>query len=117
MSEGTVFLYVFLGIGYLIISICLIIKFFQMAKDINILKENYLDNDSIDFLIANGYMVEAKRKIFRDVWKDYDMVTILKYCKDEETFDTNYKILKDRYNDLFIRIGEEFPTYDSLRKK
>lgn len=117
MSDEAIVLYVILGIGYLILSICMIVKFFEMAKNIKVLKEISSENDSINFLIANGYIIEAKRKLCRKVWNDWDKATSSIYNENEEVRNSIYNRLKEKYNDLFISIGEVFPTYDNLRKK
>ena len=105
---------IFVGIIYLIISIAVLVKFFQIATDVKHLKEKaLLDNDSVDFLIANGYKEEAKRQLLRIVWND-QLMKPLKDRPTKEVYDLNYPKLKEKYNKKFIRLGEEFPIYDNL---
>ncbi len=111
MTEG---IYFFVGIIYLIISIAVLIKFFQIATDVKDLKEKFWDEkDSIDFLIANCYKEEAKRKLLKMVWNDQLMYP-LKGKPTKEVFDLHYPKLKEKYNKKFMRLGEDFPTYDNL---
>ncbi len=110
-------LYGLFGIAYLILTISMIVKFFQIAKDLNFLKQKgEFEYDSFDFLIANGYKDEAKRVLLRKIWTDYWM-RFLRDCETNEQFDLHYNKLKDRYIEEFKMLQEEFPKYDNLRPK
>lgn len=114
MTEG---IYFFVGIIYLVISIAVLVKFFQIATDVKDLKEKFWDEkDDVEFLIANGYKEEAKRKLLKMVWSD-QLMNPLKSRPTKDVFDLNYPKLKEKYNKKFIRLGEEFPTYDNLIQK
>ena len=114
MSQELIFC---IAIVYFIISIAMIVKFFQIASDIKDLKEKSCkENDSIDFLIANGYKVEAKIKLLRDVWND-PLMYHLKGKLTKEVFDLHYPKLREKYIKKFTRLGEDFPSYDNLIHK
>jgi hypothetical protein len=114
MNEEIILL---IGIISLIISIVILIKFFQIASNVKDLKEkSWFEMDSFDFLIANNYNEEAKRKLLRQVWND-QLMNPLKNKPTKETFDLHYPRLKEKYNEKFIRLGEDFPKYDKLIHK
>jgi len=111
------FLILFLSIVSIIISILVIVKFFQLAKDVKCLNENFGNGkDSLDFLIINNFKEEAKRILLRQIWDEDDMYSLRNNPTIKE-FDRSYNYLKNKYNPYFIRIGETFPTYDCLKKK
>lgn len=117
MYDGFIIIYLFIGIVYLILTISMIVKFFQIAKDLNFLKQKgEFEYDSFNFLIANGYKDEAKRVVLRKVWNDYWM-QFLRDSENNKQFDTHYNKLKDRYIEEFKMLQEEFPKYDNLRPK
>jgi len=111
MNEGMYFL---VGFIYLVISIAVLMKFFQIATDVKDLKAKFWDEkDSVDFLIANGYKEEAKRKLLKMVWND-QLMNPLKSRPTKEIYNLHYPKLKEKYNKKFIRLGEDFPTYNNL---
>lgn len=112
-----------------IVSIIVLIKFFQMANDLRSLNEkvrnitqiandvhfikqrsdgelNYLNEDrskgELQFLIVNGYKDEAKRMLLRKIWN--------------QKGDYSYTDLKNEYNHYFIKIGVSFPSEEDLGK-
>lgn len=90
-----------------IISIIVLIKFFQIAKDLNYIKqkidrETYSKNE-VSFLIANGYKDEAKRMLLRKVWEVKD-----KYP---------YNKIKSSFSKYFAQIGEPFPDEAIFKNK
>ena len=121
--------YILVVIVSIIITIVILVKFFQIAsntkslnekveklkqisRDINFIKErfdgelNYLSEErstgELNFLIVNGYKDEAKRMLLRKVW--------------HKKADCTYTELYDKYNPFFIRIEEPFPNEDILYK-
>jgi len=107
-----------------IISIIILIKFFQIAKDLKSVnaKLNHIRHIASDvndirlgvdrgaysknellFLIANGYKDEAKRMLLRKVWED----------KREYTFEK----MEQMYGEYFAQIGEPFPDEAIFKKK
>jgi len=120
-SETLIILYVLLGIAYLIITISMIIKYFEMAKNIKCLNENFGNgNDSLEFLIINDFKEEAKRILLREIWDEDEMYALRNNPSNNPTikeFDRSYNYLKNKYDAYFIAIGEPFPTYNCLKQK
>jgi len=111
------FLILFLSIVSIIISILVIVKFFQLAKDVKCLNENFGNGkDSLDFLIINNFKEEAKRILLRQIWDEDEMYSLRNNPTIKE-FDRSYNYLKNKYDAYFIAIGEPFPTYNCLKQK
>ena len=104
--------YVIAGIVYLIITISMIVKFFQIAKDLNYLKEK--KTESFNFLISNGYKDEAKKVLLKEVWES-DTMYNLRLSLNNKDFDVNYDIVKAKFKEKFNRLGEDFPKYEYFR--
>lgn len=110
-----------------IVSILVLIKFFQMANnlkslnkefkkiaqianDVHFIKQrsdgelNYLNEvrskSELQFLIVNGYKDEAKRMLLRKVWNQKGYYS--------------YSDLKKEYNHYFMKIGVTFPSEEDL---
>ncbi|MDH6355232.1 hypothetical protein M2132_001570 [Dysgonomonas sp. PH5-45] len=121
------FIIILLVIG--ILQIILFFKIWGMTNNVRALKgkphhimprcsdEMPLSQFKSDFyfLSCNGYKDEAKRLLLSRIWECSDMATLIR-CKNLKTFDETYANLKSAYSYFFEYIGEEFPTYNQIRK-
>ena len=104
------------------LSIIVLVKYFQIARDIKLLRKNFplpMSLNSFEsnfyFLVFNGYKDEARRLLFSKIWDDKRMDDfVLKF--DIDSFERNYEKIKADYTRFFLLMDEEFPSYDIIQK-
>ncbi len=114
-----ILIYVCMAVLYAI----LIVKFFQMARDLRALKQKGLPcmKDVEDkaffefrFLWFNGYKDEALRFLRARIWDNNHLLDMMGRTNNRERFDSIYANLKREFERYANILGDQFPTYDEM---
>lgn len=113
---------------FAILQIILFFKLWRMADNVNeiVRKMRFPYNKSESsypesyskflFLLYNKSKGDAKEYLLKVMWGSRDMNSLVS-CSKVKDFETYYHYLQLKYQSWFDKLGEEFPSFDNLKKE